>query len=69
MEKFKLRTQYNEPAGTIPILDDDFDMALAKAKDRAKRKCNVVTDISIYHVIEDKWTQSETLVMTVKGKR
>lgn len=69
MEKFKLVTQYNEPAGTIPILEDDFDAALAKAKERAKRKCNVVTDIEIYHVIEDRHTTESRLILTIKGKR
>lgn len=69
MEKFKLVTQYNEPAGTIPILAEDFDTALAKAKERAKRKCNVVTDINIFHVVEDRHTTESRLVMTIKGKR
>lgn len=69
MEKFKLVTNYNAPAGIIAIIEDDFDAALLKAIERAKRKVDVLTDVNIFHVTEDKWSTNETLVMTVKGKR
>lgn len=69
MEHFVLKDQHNNPNGLIPILEDDYDTALEKAKSRAKKKCNIMTDITIYHRTQDKYSETLTSVMTVKDKR
>lgn len=67
MEHFVLKVN-DQQVGLIPILEDDYDSALAKAKSKAKRKVNVLTEVELFHRTQDKWTDNLTLIMTIKDK-
>lgn len=68
MEHFVLKDQHEKQIGLIPILEDDFDTALEKAKKRAKSKVNPVTTVTIYHRTQDKWSENSEPIMTVKDR-
>ena len=67
MEHFVLKVN-DQQVGLIPILEDDYDTALSKAKSKAKRKVNVLTEVELFHRTQDKWTDNLTLIMTIKDK-
>lgn len=67
MEHFVLKVN-DQQVGLVPILEDDYDTALAKAKSKAKRKVNVLTEVELFHRTQDKWTDNLTLIMTIKDK-
>ena len=68
MEHFVLKDQHEKQIGLIPILEDDFDTALEKAKKRAKVKANPMTTVTIYHRTQDKWSENFEPIMTVKDR-
>lgn len=65
LEHFVLQDQHERQIGLIPILQDDYDMAFAKAKAKAKAKVNPVTDVTIYHRKQDKWSETLNPVLKV----
>ena len=69
MEHFVLKHSNGEAAGLIPILEDDYDTALQKAKKRALNKVNPLTDVIIYHRVRQGAYEDLRPVMKVEGKK
>lgn len=68
MEHIVLKDQHGKQIGLFPILADDFDATLEKAKKRAKLKANPFCQVTIYHRTQDKWSENCTPIMSVKDR-